>query len=59
MEETKLYKVLVEMYTRAVDKKTALDQVTYELDYVCLEADNNVTGFIIPDEASAVSEVEE
>lgn len=58
MEDTKMYKVMVEMYTRAVDKKTALEQVAWELDYVC-ELDNNVTGFMIPDEASAVSEVEE
>lgn len=48
MNEAKLYRVMVEVYTRAVDKRVALEQVDYTLHHAFALA-NNMEGFDIPD----------
>lgn len=49
MEDPNLYCVTVKVYTWAVDKKTALDQVAYTLD--CLsELDNHIDDIEIPND---------
>lgn len=53
METVKTYKVTVEVYTRAVDKKTALDQVDYTLHHTLALA-NHMEGFLIPDDVPLV-----
>ena len=53
MEAVKTYKVTVEVYTRAVDKKTALDQVDYTLHHTLALA-NHMEGFYIPDDIPLV-----
>jgi hypothetical protein len=56
--ETRQYCVTVKIYTWAVDKYTAIDNVIEDLEYL-IEADSAITGFIHPTAFDIVEEKEE
>lgn len=47
LNNTKQYRVTVEVFTWAEDSESALEQVIGELDYLC-ELENNLAGYILP-----------